>query len=382
MERPEEWMQSSGPPPPGDAPPARRTTGPLPPPRVRPSGASRALSAIRVRVFSRSSGYIAIGLACAAAIFFLLGALGYYSIPFIIQHLPSGYGPLILSLEFTTFSYVLGMGVAFGLGLVRAHPPKLEKRHPRAKRGRGRFSFLWRWPLYGFATGYVSVVRGTPFLVQMFIVLFAVTTLYPSFTILGWNQFYWCGLIALLINTIGYQAEVFRGGIQSVEAGQIEGARAMGLTKTQTFFRVTLPQTFRLITLPLTNEWISNFKTAVILSYISIDEVYFWAKNDIGIAYSRYIEAFVMLTIFYLLVNVTLSRVVTYVEKVRRIPGLGTPLPEVSYTKRLLGTNRLTPLGGSGGPPTLKAAPSATSSTPAVGQENGPLPVGAPSTDS
>jgi ABC-type amino acid transport system permease subunit len=315
------------------------------------------------------------------AVFFLLGALGYYSIPFIIQHLPSGVGPLILSLEFTTFSYVLGMGVAFGLGLVRAHPPRLEKRRSGAKRGRGRFSFLWRWPLYGFATGYVSVVRGTPFLVQMFIVLFAVTTLYPSFTILGWNQFYWCGLIALLINTIGYQAEVFRGGIQSVEAGQIEGAKAMGLTKTQTFFRVTLPQTFRLITLPLTNEWISNFKTAVILSYISIDEVYFWAKNDIGIAYSRYIEAFVMLTIFYLMVNVTLSRVVTYVEKVRRIPGLGTPLPEVSYTKRLLGTDRRSSRGGSVGPPSLQATPSATRA-PAAGPESGPVSVGPTTTES
>jgi len=206
----------------------------------------------------------------------------------------------------------------------------------------------------------------------MFIVLILVTTAFPRFTLLGWNQFYLCGLIALLINTIGYQAEVFRGGIQSVEAGQIEGARAMGLTKTQTFFRVTLPQTFRLITLPLTNEWISNFKTATILSYISIDEVYFWSKNDIGIAYSRYIEAFVMLTIFYLAINVTLSRVVTYIEKVRRIPGLGTPMPEVSYTKRLLGADRLPPrVGGPMVPPTLKTAP-ASSVAPATGLSGTP----------
>lgn len=337
-------MQGSGdgappgvPPAPGDAPPASRSTGPVPPPRTGLSRAQRVLSPLRAMVFSRSALYISGGVACALVIFFAMGAAGYYSIPFIIQHLPSGIPPLELSLEFTTYSYLLGMGVAFGLGFVRAHPPRWERRRKGARKAKGRFSILWRWPLYGFATGYVAAIRGTPFLVQMFIVLFAVTTVYPTFTILGWNQFYWCGLIALLINTIGYQAEVFRGGIQSVEAGQIEGAKAVGLTKTQTFFRVTLPQTFRLISLPLTNEWISNFKTATILSFISISEVYFWSVNDIAIPYSRYIEAFVMLTIFYLLINVALSRVMTYVEKARRIPGLGTPIPEVPASKRIFG---------------------------------------------
>jgi len=123
MEEPVDRLAPNVPPPPGDAPPASRTTGPLPPPRGRRSAASRSLTSIRSKVISRSAGYIAIGVACAAAVFLLLGFLGYYSIPFIIQHLPSGYGPLILSLEFTTFSYVLGMGVAFGLGLVRAHTP-------------------------------------------------------------------------------------------------------------------------------------------------------------------------------------------------------------------------------------------------------------------
>jgi ABC-type amino acid transport system permease subunit len=285
---------------------------------------------------SPNAAYLAIGVAGAVAVFFLLGWLNYYDIPFIIQYLPTGYGPLILALEFTTFSFVLGTGIAFGLGMVRARPPKVGRRLAR-KGTRGRFSFLWRWPLYGFATGYVATVRGTPFLVQMYIVTLAVTAVYPTFAFWGWNQFYWCGLLALFINTTGYQAEVFRGGIQSVDAGQIEGGKAVGLTRSQIFFQITLPQTFRLITLPLTNEWISNFKTATILSGLTIIEVYFWSKNIIAINEVHPLEAFVMLTIFYLLINVTLSRVVTYIEKVRRIPGLGTPIPDVPMTKRILG---------------------------------------------
>jgi len=348
-------IEAVGPPPPGDAPPTRRSTGPVPLPGT-PHGGPPSASRRREFDWKHSSAlYIGIGVSGALAFFFALGGLGYYNIPFIIQNLPSGYGPLELSLEFTTFSFVGGLAPAFALGLLRAHPPKLSDLKGRKNR-RGRFSFIWRWPAYAFATGYVATVRGTPFLVQMFIVTLAVTVVYPTFTLWGWNQFYWCGLLALFINTTGYQGEVFRGGIQSVEAGQIEGGKAMGFSRVQIFFRVTLPQTFRLITLPLTNEWISNFKTATILSYISIFEVYFWSKNTIAIQDVHPIEAFVMLTIFYLLINVTLSRVVTYIEKVRRIPGLGTPVPEIAYSKRILGSRRPTTPGAGAAPSTRTAS--------------------------
>jgi len=326
---------------PGDTPPGRRAAGPVPPP-VTTGGQGRGS-----RWRQLSTYYIPIGVAGGLAVFFLMGALGYYSIPFIIQNLPAGVGPCEIALEFTTYTFVIGLGFAMGLGMVRAHPPKREKTKSKKKR-RGRFAFLWQWPLYGFATGYVQAIRGTPFLVQLYIVFFAVTLAYPSFTLFGWNQFYWAGFLALLVNTTGYQAEAIRGGIQSVEAGQVEGAKAVGMGRVQTFFRVTMPQALRLITLPLTNEWISNFKTATILSYISIIELYYWSSNDIAYFDNRPIEAFVMLTIFYLCINVTLSRVVTYIEKVRRIPGLGTPIPEVGVSKRVFGRGMMTERKGLG----------------------------------
>jgi ABC-type amino acid transport system permease subunit len=281
--------------------------------------------------------YILIGVAGAVCFFFFLGALGYYSISFIIQNLPSGIGPCETSLEFTTYTFLIGLGLAMGLGMVRAHPPRRDP-SARRKKARGRFSYLWQWPLYGFASGYVAAIRGTPFLVQLQIVYLAVIFSVPTFTFLGWNAIYWSGFFALLINTTGYQAEAIRGGIQAVEPGQIEGAKAVGLSRIQTFFQVTMPQTLRLITLPLTNEWISNFKTATILSYIPIFELFNWSRTNIALFDARPIEGFVMLTLFYLIINVTLSRVITYVEKVRRIPGLGTPIPEIPLSKRLLGT--------------------------------------------
>ena len=265
----------------------------------------------------------------AIGIFFLLGATGIINLPFILKYLPTGAGPAELSLEFTTFTFLLGMAGAIGLGMVRAFPPR--------RSGTSRKGLLWRWPLYGFASGYVAAIRGTPFLVQYQIVYYAIIFSYPRLTFLGWDATYLAGFFALLINTTGYQAEAFRGGFQSVDAGQTEAARAVGLTRIQTFVTITLPQSLRLITLPLTNEWISNFKTATILSILGIVELFYWSRIDIAFHYARGLEAFVMLAIYYLVINVTVSRVMTYVEKVRRIPGLGTPVPEVALSRRLLG---------------------------------------------
>ncbi len=273
----------------------------------------------------------AAAVAGAIAVFFLLGLAGAYDVGFILRNLPAGVGPVEISLEFTTFSFVLGLAGALGLGLIRAYPPKGIP---------GRLRKLWRWPLYAFASGYVAAVRGTPFLVQLFIVYYVIIFTAPRFTILGWDQGYWAGFLALLINTTGYQAEAFRGGFQSVDAGQIEAARAMGLGRLRIFVLITLPQSLRLVTLPLANEWISNFKTATILSYIGIFEVFNWARTDIALLDDKVVEAFVLLAIFYLFINVTLSRVVTYIEKVRRIPGLGSQAPETGTLFRLAGVER------------------------------------------
>jgi ABC-type amino acid transport system permease subunit len=280
----------------------------------------------------------------AIGVFFLFGFLHFYDVPFILTNLPSGFGPVETSLEFTTLTFLAGLVGAMGLGLVRAYPPRRAPRppaaagtaRPTAKRP-GRFSWLWRYPAYGFASGYVAAIRGTPFLVQLQIVYYIVIFTSPRLTFAGWDAGYWAGFIALLMNTTGYQAEALRGGFQSVEPGQVEAAKATGLNRLQIFGTITLPQSLRLVTLPLANEWISNFKTATILSYIGIFEVFDWSSTSISLLLGHGLEAFVMLTIFYLLINVTISRVVTYIEKVRRIPGLGTSIPEVGITRRLTG---------------------------------------------
>lgn len=297
-----------------------------------------------------SAGSIAavVGLLVAVlVVFFALGELGLYNMDFVIATLPSGLGPALTSMIFTNVSFVIGLLAALPLGLIRAYGPGIIRRrkatasallpYSRAKELYGtrkalRVVILQNLkrvlvaPAYGFATGYVETMRGTPFLVQMFIVLSALLVVFPKLDFLGWNVFYWAGLIALTLNTAGYQAEVFRAGFQSVGQGQIEAAKAIGLKGRQVFSRITLPQSTRLIILPLTNEWISLFKASTILSYITILELFFWARQIA--LHGQGIEAFIMLSIFYLAINVPLGRAISYIEHRRRIPGLGTQMRE------------------------------------------------------
>ncbi len=273
-------------------------------------------------------------VATVVAVFFLLGAVHLYNLPFILEYLPTGVGPALTSLLLTSLSFGVGFFLALPLAILRAFPPRRSPRAPMAPPPRsGLFRTLGlggRWLAYGAASGYVQAVRGTPFLVQMFVVYYAFLFSFPRLIILNLPVAFWAGLIALTINTTGYQAEALRGGFQSVDASQVEAARGIGLTRSQIFWRVTFPQGIRLVTLPLTNEWISNFKTSTILQYISVAELFYWSRTYIAAQLARPIEAFVMLTMFYLAVNVTLSRVLTYVEARRRIPGLGSPVPEIA----------------------------------------------------
>ncbi|MCI4355333.1 MAG: amino acid ABC transporter permease, partial [Thermoplasmata archaeon] len=252
--------------------------------------------------------------------------------PFILATLPSGIGPAVASLELTTYSFLIGFVLALPLGVLRAFPPRAPVRRPDSppEPSRSRLRRIVTWPLYAFATAYVAVIRGTPFLVQVFLVYYAVIFAYPRFVLFDLGAPFWAGLIALTINTTGYQAEALRGGFQSVDASQIEAARAIGMRPGKIFWHVTFPQAIRLVTLPLTNEWISNFKTSAIVSYIAFAELFNWGRTYVAYQLGRPIEAFVMIAIFYLVINVSLSRIVSYVEARRRIPGLGTPMRDVS----------------------------------------------------
>ncbi len=155
---------------------------------------------------------------------------------------------------------------------------------------------------------YVEVMRGTPLLVQILFIYFVM----PSFGI--FIPPFWSGIIALTLNSAAYIAEIFRAGIQSIEAGQMEAARALGMTHGQAMRRIILPQTFRRVVPPLTNEGIALLKDSSLVYVIGLSELT-RTGQELASRYAAPLTIWPMVAIFYLLMTFPLTRVANYLEK-------------------------------------------------------------------
>ncbi|HEV8594301.1 MAG TPA: amino acid ABC transporter permease [Thermoplasmata archaeon] len=168
------------------------------------------------------------------------------------------------------------------------------------------------------ADGYVELMRGTPLFVQMLFVWSLLLVRYPRLD----NLALVAGTLAMTANTGGYQGEIFRGGFQTVHTGQLEAARAIGLTRLGTMRYIVLPQSLRLVTPPLLNEFIGLFKASTILFYIGVQELAFKFRQLANFE-SRVFELFVVTILLFLLITLSVSKFVSHIEHRYRIPGLG-----------------------------------------------------------
>lgn len=300
-----------------------------------------------VRKHARSAVTVGGFLGAVVLLIILLGAAGILDLGFVVNNWGTLWGPALISLELTMASFLLGFALAIPLGVVRAYVPGMFRRGPKPSKAEPDRSAPtgadWRGgpsrggtvrrallaPAYGVATGYVEAIRGTPFYVQMWIVWYLISFTAPRLP----NLFFVIGLVALTLSTVGYQAEVLRAGFQSVGQGQIEAAKSIGMRGRQVFAHITFPQALRLVVLPLTNEWIGLFKISAILNFISVEELMFQA-GELGSNLAHPIEAFLMVAVMYCAILIPLSRVVTYIENKKRIPGLGSAVEQPRLVRR------------------------------------------------
>jgi polar amino acid transport system permease protein len=131
------------------------------------------------------------------------------------------------------------------------------------------------------------------------------------------------GILALTLNTAAYQAEYFRGAIQSVRAGQMQAALALGLSRLQAIRYVVLPQALRLVIPPWSNELIYMVKGSAVVYLIGVLELMGQAKNIAASTFSHF-EVYVVVAMFYLALIFLLTVILRVVERRTRIPGLGT----------------------------------------------------------
>lgn len=155
-------------------------------------------------------------------------------------------------------------------------------------------------PLRWFVRAYVDFVRGTPLLIQIFLVFFALPVVGVRL-----NEI-WAGIVALSFNGAAYVSETVRGGVGAVEKGQTEAAKSIGMTKPQILTWILLPQTYRAIIPPLTNETITLVKNSSLLSVISVYELTRAGQAIISVHFVPF-EIYMLLALYYYVIITTLS---------------------------------------------------------------------------
>jgi polar amino acid transport system permease protein len=162
----------------------------------------------------------------------------------------------------------------------------------------GALGRLSKNPIANAASGfYISLIRGTPLLVQIYIWYLGL----PRLGIV--LQPILAGILALSVNYGAYMTEIFRAGIQAVSRGQREAAQALGMTGGQTFRRIILPQAFRIVIPPIGNEFIAMMKDSSLVSVMAVQELT-WRANKVGRQYFRGMETFIIAAAFYWILTV------------------------------------------------------------------------------
>lgn len=153
---------------------------------------------------------------------------------------------------------------------------------------------------------YVYLVRGTPLIVQIFILYFGISGIFllPDF---------WAASLALALHNGAYISEILRGAIQSVDNGQFEAGRSLGMTKTLTLRRIILPQAFRRALPPLGNQFIISLKDSSLAAFISMNEL-FNVATTLGSNNFDEMTYLLIVAVYYLLLVALMTFVVNRTE--------------------------------------------------------------------
>lgn len=156
---------------------------------------------------------------------------------------------------------------------------------------------------------YIAFFRGTPFIVQIFIIHFGVV---PA--IIGTTNGIAAGIIGLSLNAAAYIAEIFRAGIQSIDRGQMEAARSLGMTHVQAMRYIILPQAFKRMIPPLGNEFIVLLKESAITALVAVPEIMYWGRAFQG-QYYKVWEPYLTAALIYFILTLTISFLLSRLEK-------------------------------------------------------------------
>lgn len=205
--------------------------------------------------------------------------MGSLDFSIILEYLPNLLWGLGVTLFFTVTSLVLGIAIGLVVAVLRVCPFRAAK-------------------MAGLV--YVEAVRGTPLLVLLFILYYALPQVGIRLSAVT------AGILGLGINAGAYIAEIFRAGIEAVPVGQVEAARSVGMSYGQTMKKIVLPQAASLVLPPLTNEAISQVKATSLVSTIAIAELLRTGQQIISMNFAA-VEIYLAVALMYIAVNLALG---------------------------------------------------------------------------
>jgi len=190
-----------------------------------------------------------------------------------------------VTLRLTAASIVIGMVFGLFFALLKLSPFRL---------------------LQTFANFYITIVRATPLIVQIFVLYFGFTE------IISFSPF-WAASLALAFHNGAYIAEIFRGGIQSIDRGQMEAARSLGMTSTMAMRRIVLPQAFKRTIPPLGNQFIIGLKDSSLAAFIGMTEIFNRSRQFVSSTYLE-LEFYIMAALYYLIIVLVFTWLVNKLE--------------------------------------------------------------------
>lgn len=193
-----------------------------------------------------------------------------------------------VTIEITAFSVAIGFFIGLFVGIARISQFKI---------------------LRIMAAVYVDCIRGTPLLVQIFLIYFALPMAIGQRV-----EPFIAAVAACGINSGAYVSEIFRAGIQAIDVGQMEAGRSLGLTWWQTMRFIILPQAFKNILPPLGNEFIAMLKDSSLVSVIGFEELTRRGQLIIAQTYGSF-EIWMTVAVLYLIMTMAISRIVAFLEK-------------------------------------------------------------------
>ena len=163
---------------------------------------------------------------------------------------------------------------------------------------------------------YIFIIRGTPLLVQIYLIYFglgSIKVIRDSFLWIILKEPFWCGVLALIINTVAYGSEIFRGGIQAVSQGQIESGKSLGFTRIGLLRKIIFPIALRRVLPTYGNELILMVKATSLISLTTYMEMTGVARRLMAITWAP-VEAFLAAGIIYLFLNFLMVQFIKYLE--------------------------------------------------------------------